>query len=88
MKTHFHKTTIPLDELKKIRHKSYIVTGNLINKQIYQLDSNGVIIDKFDSINEIDWKVRRYITKQKIINGGLFVYVKDYKTTINYNILI
>lgn len=79
----------------RLRSREILKEANKFDKLVYQIDCDGKIIKKYNDVFEIALflkldrlDVLDILKNQKIYNNTLFVYVKHYKTTINYNILI
>jgi nitrogenase subunit NifH len=95
METYKYRNKLSQNTIKTIQWKHQINGCNLFEKQIYQIDGNGNIVNKYNSLSEMDIifntkenVIRYYINNQILVGGNLFVFVKDYKTTIDYKTLI
>ena len=80
---------------KKRRHIDRARGGKANNKAIYQIDTNGKVINEFDNVfaacnklNIYDQLVRYYASNEKLFNNTLLVWRNDYKSSTDYSILI
>ena len=83
---------------KKFANRTFIKTISIANesiKKIYQINKEGKIVKIWNSMDEISLfynidyhNIHDSIRRQKVSGDCLFVKMLDYKSTIDYSILI
>ena len=87
------KTQLSIPKYNRLLGRMQEKEAKAYFKQVYQIGINNEIINKFKSSNDINlnlpyWKIKSIIYNGEVVNDTMFVYVKNYKKSIDYGKLI